>query len=556
VTAVRTRWLAGAVVLLVVAVSVAWAMLWSGSSRTARAGRQATAIQDGGTVRFATIAEPTGFNPNTSKDNDTATQNIIENVYPSVFRTHPDLVARLDRDLMDSAELTDDRPQTVTYRIRRDAVWSDGVPISAADFAYLWQHANGANKRIDVASTTGYRDIRSITGSADGKTVTVVFARPFADWRSLFYNLLPSHYVTRQAGGWNTGLDRNPQQIPSGGPFRIAGHVKGESLTLERNPHYWGPQAHLDRIVVRFLADSAAQADALRNGEVDVIYPRPQLDVVQTVQRLPGVGSQLRFGLSFEHFTFNLANPILKDLAVRRAIALAIDSQQLLERTVGQVSGSARVLGNRIWLTGQPAYQDHSGHYGRGDVAAAADLLQQAGWARGADGSWAKGGRQLQLRFSTMTEDPLRVQLGLLLQDQLKRAGIALEIRNVLAEELFGDRLPNGNFDLVEFAWIGIPFAVSANRDLYTTKSALNYGGFSDPAVDRLFEQATAELDPTRSAALANQIDRKLWEGLPSIPLFQRPTFIAWRDTLRNMAENPSVEGPLWNAGAWGYAKQ
>jgi peptide/nickel transport system substrate-binding protein len=556
VTAVRTRWLAGTVVLLVVAVGVAWAMLWSGSSRPASDGREATAMQDGGTVRFGTIGEPSGFNINTAKDNDTAVQNVVANVYPAVFRTHPDLSVRLDRDVMESAELTDERPQTVTYRIRREAVWSDGVPISAADFTYLWRHSRGADERIDVASTTGYRDIRSVTGLADGKTVTVVFARPFADWRSLFFNLLPSHHVEQQAGGWNTGLDRNPQQIPSGGPFRIADHTRGESLTLERNPRWWGPRAHLDRIVVRFLPDSAVQADALRNGEVDVIYPRPQLDVVRTIQSLPGVGSQLRFGLSFEDLTFNLNHPVLAELAVRQAIALAIDSQQLLERTIGQVSGSAQVLGNRIWLTGQPAYQDHLGPYGRGDVAAAADLLKQAGWTRGADGSWAKGSRQLRLRFSTMTEDPLRLQLGLLLQDQLKRAGITLEIHNVPAEKLFGDRLPNGNFDLIEFAWIGNPFAISANRDLYTTNSALNYGGFSDPEVDRLFEQATAELDPTRSATLANQIDRKLWEGLPSIPLFQRPTFIAWRDTLRNVAENPSLEGPLWNAEAWGYAKQ
>jgi peptide/nickel transport system substrate-binding protein len=554
VTAVRSRRLAGAVVLLVVAVAVAWAALGSGSDRTARDGRRAAAIQGGGTVRFAG-GEPTGFNPNTSKDNGTAVQNVIENVYPSVFRNYPDLSVHLDRDLMESAELTGERPQTVTYRIRRDATWSDGVPIGAADFAYLWRHSNGADKSIDVAATTGYRDIRSVTGSDGGKTVTVVLARPFAEWRSLFSNLLPSHYVSRQAGGWNTGLDRNPHRIPSGGPFQIADHTKGQSLTLNRNPRYWGPRAHLDRIVVRFLTDAGAQANALRNGEVDVIYPRPQVDVVHTVQRLPGVGSQLRFGLSFEHLTFNLAHPILKDLTIRQAITLAIDRQQLLERTVGQLSGSVQALGNRIWLTGQPAYRDHSSGYGRGDVAGAARLLEQAGWVKGTDGLWAKGGRKLQLRFSTMTEDPLRVQLGLLLQDQLKRAGITLEIHNTTAEELFGDRLPHGNFDLVEFAWIGVPFAVSANRDIYVTEGGANYGGFTDPKVDTLFEEAMAELDPARSAALANQIDRRLWEGLPSIPLFQRPTFIAWRDTLRNVVDNPSVEGPLWNAEAWGYAR-
>jgi peptide/nickel transport system substrate-binding protein len=551
---VRTRWLAGAVILLVVA-GVAWATVAVGPKQTAPTGGQPAGIREGGTVTFAANGEPSGFNPNTSKDNGTAVQNAVENVYPSVFRTHPDLSVRLDQELMEGAELTSARPQTVTYRIRHDAVWSDGVPISAADFAYLWRQSSGADKRVDVAATTGYRDVRSVKGSDGGKTVTVVFARRFAEWRSLFFDLLPSHHVSRQPGGWNTGLDRNPQQIPSGGPFRIASYAKGQSLTLARNPRYWGPPAHLDRIVLRFLPDAAAQASALRNGEVDVIDPRPQLDLVQTVQRLPGVGSQLRFGLSFEHLTFNLHHPVLAELAVRQAVTLAIDRQQLLERTVGQFSSNARVLGNRIWLTGQPAYQDHSGGYGHGDAAAAKRLLAQAGWTRGADGVWAKGGRQLRLRFSTMAEDPLRVQLGLLLQDQLKKAGIALEIRNPSAEELFADRLPHGNFDLVEFAWINTPFAVSANRDIYATRGGGNYGGFTDPEVDRLFERATAELHSARSAALANQIDQRLWEGLPSIPLFQRPTFMAWRDTLRNVADNHTVEGPLWNAEAWGYAK-
>jgi len=550
--AVRIRWLVGVVVVLVVA-GVAWAMFGFGPRRTTSTGGQPAGIREGGTVTFAARGEPTGFNPNTSIGNGPDVQNVVENVYPSVFRTQPDLSVRLDRRLMESAELTDERPQTVTYRIRPAATWSDGVPISAEDFAYLWRQSRGADKRIDVAATTGYQDVRSVTGSKDGKTVTVVFARPFVEWRLLFFDLLPSHYVSRQPGGWNTGLNRHPQQIPSGGPFRIVRYAKGQSLTLERNPRYWGPRAHLDRIVFRFLLDSSAQAEALGNGEVDVIDPRPQLDLVQMVQHLPGVRSQLRFGLSFEHLTFNLGNPILEDIAVRQAIALAMDRQQLLERTVGQFSSGAQVLGNRIWLTGQPAYQDHSDGYGRGDAAAAERLLQQAGWIRGADGVRAKGGQELRLRFSTMTEDSIRVELGLLLQDQLRKAGIALEIHNPTVEELFGDRLPQGNFDLVEFAWIGTPFAVSANRDIYTTGGGSNYGRFTDPAIDELFQRATAELDPGRSAALANQIDRRLWEGLPSIPLFQRPTFIAWRDTLRNVADNHTVEGPLWNAETWAY---
>jgi ABC-type transport system substrate-binding protein len=118
---------------------------------------------------------------------------------------------------MTSAQLTSHDPQTITYQIRPDARWSDGTPISADDFIYLWQNSNGTNPKIDTVTTVGYDRIKQVTGSADGKTVTVVFNQNFADWQGLFVNLLPAHYMRRQPGGWNRGLDRNPEDIPSRG---------------------------------------------------------------------------------------------------------------------------------------------------------------------------------------------------------------------------------------------------------------------------------------------------------------------------------------------------
>jgi peptide/nickel transport system substrate-binding protein len=554
VSAVRGRWLAVAVVLLLVAGALVWATGRGDRGRPAGGTDRAAGIRDGGTVRFGTSAEPTGFNPNTSTNGGPALQDAIGNVFPSVFRILPDFSVRLDGELMEGAELTSEQPQVVTYRIRGDAVWSDGTPISAGDFAYLWEQQNGTIKGNDVFSTTGYQDIANVTGSADGKTVTARFVRPFADWRGLFLNLLPSHHLERQRGGWNTGLDRRPEQIPSGGPLRIDGYDPGQSLTLARNPRYWGRPAHLDRVVLRLLPDAMAQAEALRNGEVDVINPRPQVDVVRLVQGLPGVASQVGFGLGFEHLTFNLRHPILQELAVREAIALAIDRHQLLERTVGQFSDRARVLGNRIWLVGQRGYEDHSGGYGRGDLAAAAARLEQAGWTEGAGGVRVKDGRRLVLRYATTQIDATRTRGGELLQDQLDKVGIDLELRPVDGDTLFGDQLPNGGFDIAAFSWVGGPYAVSGSRDAYVTGGGGNYGRFSDPEVDALFARATAELDPERSTALANQIDRRLWERLHSIPLYQRPTFLAWRTTLRNLADNPTSEGPLWNAESWAFA--
>jgi peptide/nickel transport system substrate-binding protein len=121
--------------------------------------------------------------------------NVTIDMFPPVFRLHPDYSVQLNKELMDSAEQTSTDPQTIVYKIRQEAVWSDGTPVSADDFVYEWKNLNGSIKGNDVAATTGYDQIQRVKGSGNGKTVTVVFAEPFTDWKSLFYGLLPAHYT-------------------------------------------------------------------------------------------------------------------------------------------------------------------------------------------------------------------------------------------------------------------------------------------------------------------------------------------------------------------------
>ena len=352
-------------------------------------------IQQGGTLNYAADQEPTGFNNNTSKDNGTSVLNIVVGMFPVTFHAQPDFTVKMDEEFLDSAEQTSEDPQTIVYKIKENAVWSDDTPITADDFIYFWEHQNGTIKDNDVASTTGYDQIESVEGSDNGKTVTVVFKDPFADWKGLFTGILPAHYVKERPGGWNTGLDKNPEKIPSGGWFKVENYTAGQSLTLARNDKYFGPKANLDSVVFRFLPESTTQPAALQNNEVDLIYPQPQLDQVTQVKALPDVTSEINFGLSFEHFDFNFKNEHLGDLKVRQAIATGINVQELVDRTVKQFSDQATPLGNRIWLTGQPQYQDHFGQYGKGDAAAAGKLLEEAGYTKGADGIYAKDGKKL-----------------------------------------------------------------------------------------------------------------------------------------------------------------
>jgi peptide/nickel transport system substrate-binding protein len=509
-------------------------------------------IKEGGTLSFASDQEQAGFNPNTAKDNLFALSNIVTSIYPSVYNIHPDFTVQLSSEFMDSAELTSEDPQTVVYKIKQNAAWSDGTPVSADDFIFWWENCNETNKKADCVSTTGYKDIESVTGSDGGKTVTTVYKNKFADWKSLFSQyIVPAHYTKKQPGGWNTGLDKNPEKIPSAGPFIVDSYTPGQSLTLKRNEKYYGTKAHLDSIVFRYLPESTTQPAALQNNEVDMIYGQPQLDQVKIVEAIPDVTSQINFGLQYEHLDFNTKNPLLADVAVRKAFATGVNVQQIVDRTVKQFSEKATILGNRFFMNGQPEYQDHRGSYGNGDIAAAEKLLTDAGYAKGADGIFAKGGQKLSFNISTTAGNALRETQEQLIQAQAKEFGMEIKIKNAEADTLFGKWLPEGNFDIANFAWVGTPFAVSSNQPIFSTGSAQNYGKYSNPKVDELFTQAIAELDATKSAELGNQVDQLLWEDMATLPLYQKPQLIGWRNTFTGIGDNLSSQGPFWNAGLW-----
>jgi peptide/nickel transport system substrate-binding protein len=513
-------------------------------------------VTDGGTLNYAADQEPTGFNNNTSKDNGTSVANVVRNMFPVAFNLTPDFKVEMNADLLESAEQTSEDPQTVVYKIKPNAVWSDDTPVSADDFIYLWKNMNGTIKSNDVSGTTGYDQMESVTGSDNGKTVTVVYKTPFRDWKSVFASgtyILPSHYVEKQSGGWNTGLDKNPENMPSAGWFKVENYTPGQSLTLVRNDKYFGPKSHLDSVVFRFLPESTTQPAALQNNEVDLIYPQPQLDQVQQVKALPDVTSQINFGPTFEHFDFNFKNEHLADLKVRQAIAKGINVEELVNRTVKQFSDQAQPLGNRIYMKNQPdQYQDHFGEYGKGDTAAATALLEEAGYAKGGDGIYAKDGKKLSLRISTTAGNQLRETQEELFQAQMKEIGVDIKIANADSTKFFGEWLPNGNFDIANFAWVGSPFSISGSQATYVTGGGGNYGSYSSQKVDDLFKQAMGEFDDTKAGELGNQIDQQITADMATIPLYQKPTFIAWRNTFANIADNSTQDGPFWNANLWG----
>jgi peptide/nickel transport system substrate-binding protein len=526
-------------------------------------------VKKGGTLQYGADQEPTGFNNNTSKDNGTSVVNVMDRVWPSAYHYYPDFTVHYDKSLLtDDPQVTNQDPQTVVFHINPNANWGDGVPISADDFIYFWNQqkdptntkdscTNGCaqnGKPIDDATDgTGYKNIDTIVGSNNGKTVTVTFKKgqPFADWRSLFQIMPPAHIAMKV--GWNDGFDKfDPNVVISGAPYKISSYNTGKDLTLVPNDKYWGTPANLNSVVFHFISDSTQQVPALQNKEVDMIYPQPQLDQVNQVKQLSDVNSQINFGLSFEHIDFNQKNTFLGDEAVRKAIALSIDRHALVAATVGQFSDKASVLNNRMWVTNQPEYKDTSGGaYDKADPATAKQNLINDGYTVGGDGILTKGGKRLSLRISTTLGNALRTQEEQVIQAQLRPAGIDVQIVNYKSSDLFGTELPKGNFDIALFAWVSTPFP-SGNNPIYTTASGSNYDNFGYPDLDAKLAAGASALDHTAEAAAYNDADTIAWQRMVTLPLFQKPTFIAVRNTFANVGDNSTSEGPFWNAESWG----
>jgi peptide/nickel transport system substrate-binding protein len=517
-------------------------------------------VQEGGTLSFALQRQPASFNLNTRKGYEPQAQLVMDRVWPQVFLIDSQGVPQLDTNFVKTAELDRLSPQTIVYQIDDRATWSDGVPITADDFVYNWQAQSGdpqytdiGGQRFDTVSTAGYSQIESVTGSNRGKTVTVVFKTPYGDWKSLFNNLIPAH-IGRTVG-WNTGFDAFGPTVISGGPYLVQTDIPGQQIVLARNPRYWGPPAHLDTIVLQSEPDPAQDPAALQSGAVQVVYPTPQVDPVQQIKQIRTVASSTGLGFSFERLDFNQRNPFLKLLPVRQAIAKAIDRQQVIAAGAGQIDDAIKPDNNRLYVNSQQGYQDNGAGYEQGDTAGARRLLTGAGFTAGPDGDFQLGGAPLELRLSTTSDDQLRVAAEGVIADQLRRAGIKVDLANAPTGALLGQNLPAGNFDLALFGWVSSAFP-SDNAAPYESSSSAagtdNFDGYADPKVDTLFVQANSELNAGKAATIYNQIDQQLWADMVNLPLYPDPTFLAHLRGYLNITNNPSASGPFWNAEQWG----
>jgi peptide/nickel transport system substrate-binding protein len=562
----------GAVSLMLVAATPAASGAASKSSTSA-----------GGTATMALDESLTGFNVNTSAASEFVLQEIMNMVWPQAFIVNNKLQPVLNNQLLESAVQTSDNPQTVVYTLNPKAVWSDGTPITADDFIYNWQAQSGnpaytdiGGKPYDDASTAGYSQIASVVGSnpsggaacspgttadrnagmcPNGRTITVTFKPTFTDWRSLFANIVPAHLA--RTVGWNSGFS-GPAQVVSGGWFKLQSYNENQSVVLVRNQQYWGTPAKLNKLVFQFFSDDGQLVPALQNHEVDIVNPtNVNLSIVQNANQVPDATKATLAGLQYEHFDFNEADPYLAKVQVREAIAHGVDRQSLIDRTVGEIDKNITPLGSRMLVPTQKGYQATSYAYSPNESVR---LLEKLGFKKGSDGYFhpnvgPQKGQDLTFTIQSTSGDSIRAETEELFQAEMKKIGIRINIQNYDVNTLFGTNLPNGAYQIAEFAWYTTPF-VSGNQPIYcsytdTANCGENWTHSANPRVDQLMASGSTAPSTSTEVSDYNDADTILWQDMVTLPLYQTPQFFAWSNDLKGVIPNTSNDGVTWNAEQW-----
>lgn len=452
-----------------------------------------TTTTPGQTIQVATDSIGVGLNPHLLADQSPVTTAVAAATLPSSFvptATPTGVQLLMDPAVLIGADVTSLAPFTVTYRISQDAQWSDGLPVTADDFTYLWQQMS---RQPGTVAPAGYRLIEDVASRAGGKEAVVRFRSPYPAWRELFSSMLPSHVLRGVPDGFQTGMDTG---LPvSAGRYTVTViDPSRDEVRMQRNDRYWRTPAVVDQIVLHRVGTPTQLAESVRSGDTGVVALAGGPATAGALDVIPGVVvGRTAVGRVLE-LTANTRSSVMADDAVRRAVLGIVDPQVVTDAAAGE--SVVTPVANPVLAPSDPGYYpvDRT----RPDASAVAGLLAGAGWrpmpsavstastspsgsaAVDASGGPADGapttttptsaaaagtaagaslpagivplqrdGKTLTVRIGVVAGDVRTRAAADTVADQLRSAGIATDVSALSSADLYGPALTDPDVDLV-----------------------------------------------------------------------------------------------------------
>lgn len=432
--------------------------------------------------------------------------------------------------------------RVLTIKLRDDLRWSDGTPLTAADFAFTYQMAIDPNNGADPNSV--YHQLESLT-TPDQYTVVLTFKTPYVPWLSaLWHGLLPAHILqpVYAANGNIREAEWNKAPTVGCGPYTFVEWQEGNFIRFRANENYWLGQPRISDLTIRFLPGEAEQTAALKAGEGDLGTYLP-FDKVPELEsagvRIIKVFSGYNEGWFFYLDPTN-GHPALQDVRVRQALALGFDRQALIQNLLlGLTQPAISYWDNTPYL--DPTLQPWP--Y---DPTRAAQLLDEAGWTDSdGDGIRDQNGEALVLSYGTTTRQ-LRKDAQQLIQQQLAQLGIRLELYNFelgffLSGFGAGGPAATGQLDIFQYSVKSnfpdpdTPDFLCSEIPSLQNQAGRNWSAFCDQELDQLFRQQATQIDFKARQETFHRISRLIYEKVYFLGLWQDPDLWGVSARLKNV---------------------
>ena len=441
--------------------------------------------------------------------------------------------------------------KTIVYHLRHNIRWQDGAPLTSKDVIFTYSAI--MNPRNNVPQRTGYDQIQSVKAQNDS-TVVVHMRRVFSPIVTYFMAqgggvaILPAHILARYPD--LNRVDWNQHPIGSG-PFKLTEWVRSDHLTFEANPLYWRGPPRLREIVFRIIPYPNDAVIALQTHEVDAWFHADPA-IVGEMRKVAGFDVRISPLNIFGHLDFNVRDPILADVNVRRAVESAIDRRRIIADTTGNLFQTTD--------TDQPEWSwaaDHHAPFFPYDPGKAAALLEHEGWRIGSDGIRVRNGRRLSLQLSTTAGGGLTSKIAALVQEDERAVGVEVNIKTYPGGLFFagvqdGGILTNGKYQLSYWEWVG-----SVDPDdsmLYSCDQfppqGMNTLFWCDRTLDTAEKDALSHMDQQRRKADYHIISTELGEQAPTIFIYTGRRIDVVTDELSRFRPSPAGSG-TWNVYQW-----
>ncbi len=447
------------------------------------------------------------------------------------------------------------KTMTVTYKLEK-AKWHDGKPLTADDVKFTWEVWNNAT--VKATTRDGYDKISKVE-TPDPQTVVIHFKEIYAPYILLFGQILPRHLLEADVEKLDKPGDSHFNQAewnraPVGsGPYKFKEWITGDRIVYEPYPDYHGDKPGLAGMIMKIVPDENTAFVQLKSSDIDV-YQSAALTQYDQLKALSDVKVNETPSLTYEHLDFNLDNPLLKDKAVRKAIAAAINREEISQKIYKGLytpAYSDQAKSNAAY------YNPKVEELNKFDPEKAKQILEDAGYKAGSDGiRVSQDGKRLSFEITTTTGRKPRELTEQVLVSYLKAIGVELKINNVPGPKLFGKPdglLHEGKFDIAMYAWVANPDP--NNKFLWHSTqmppNGQNYPRYKNPAVDKLTEAGTLTVDIGKRGEIYKQIQEILAEDLPMVPLLYWTTLDAVSTRLDGFKANPTSAGNLWNCQQW-----